>query len=84
LVDRRTNLSREVYDIIRSNYGSRIRVFDSQIPLGVSAAEVSAKGMSIYAYDPNGKVSDAYQRLTKEVLSYAEKERSKLRSSIVR
>ena len=66
-------ISKEVYDIIRSNYGSKIKVFDSQISLGVTVEEVSAKGMSIYAYDLNGKVSDAYQGLTKEVLSYAEK-----------
>lgn len=66
-------ISKEVYDIIRSNYGSKIKVFDSQISLGVTVEEVSAKGMSIYAYDPNGKISNAYQRLTKEVLSYVEK-----------
>ena len=38
------------------------------IPHSVRAAEISAEGKSIFAHDPKGKVAEAYQELTKEVL----------------
>ncbi len=37
------------------------------------AAETSAEGKSIFAYDPSGKVAEAYSSLTQEVLSYDQK-----------
>ena len=39
------------------------------IPAAVKAAEVSSKGTSIYAYEPNSPVSKAYAGFTKEVLA---------------
>jgi chromosome partitioning protein len=42
LVDGRTNLAREVIDTIRSRYGMHIRIFDTQIPVAVKAAEETA------------------------------------------
>ena len=39
------------------------------IPAAVKAAEVSSKGTSIYAYEPNSPVSKAYTSFTKEVLA---------------
>lgn len=77
LVDRRTNLPRDVEHVIRTNYGSAVRVFNSQIPIAVKAAKASEVGKSIYSYDPKGTVADAYQSFTREVLSCAEKERTK-------
>ena len=50
------------------NYGSRVRIFENNIPMSVRAAEISAEGVSIYKHDPNGKVASAYQSLTEEVL----------------
>ncbi len=47
--------------------GQNIRVFDTEIPHSVRAAECSLTGQSIYAYDRNGKVAQAYEELTKEV-----------------
>ena len=47
-------------------YGSNIRIFKTEIPLSIRAAETSAVGKSIYAYDKNGKVAEAYKNLTKE------------------
>ena len=84
LVDKRTNLSKEAYDVIREEYGSVIKVYNTQIPIAVKAAEVSKKGMSIYAYDPKGTVAEAYQLFTREVLKDAEKKRDKLRTAIDR
>jgi chromosome partitioning protein len=44
LVDGRTNLARDVINAIRTNYGMHIRIFDTQIPSGVKAAEASKTG----------------------------------------
>ena len=56
-------------------YGSRLKVFDVEIPRSVRAAEISAEGKSIFAHDPGGKVAAAYKELTKEVIHDAEKRR---------
>ncbi|MDE7219201.1 MAG: AAA family ATPase, partial [Oscillospiraceae bacterium] len=68
MADMRTNYSREIIDLLRSTYGSKLRIFDSIIPLSIRAAETSAEGRSIYLHDPAGKVSAAYAALTQEVL----------------
>ena len=69
MADMRTNYSREIIDLLRSTYGSNLRIFDSIIPLSIRAAETSAEGRSIYLHDPAGKVSAAYAALTREVLA---------------
>ena len=39
-------------------YGSKIKVFGTEIPHSVRAKEISAEGKSIFAHDPNGKVAE--------------------------
>lgn len=46
-----------------------IPVQAAYLPRSVRAEETSAKGMSIYRYDPNGKVASAYNALTLEVFA---------------
>ena len=75
MVDGRTNYARDISNLIRETYGSRIKIFDSVIPRSTRAAEISAEGKSIFAYDPKGKVAAAYEDMTKEVLKNAEKRR---------
>ncbi len=75
MVDSRTNFSKEISALIRETYGSKLNVFQTEIPRSVRAAEISAEGKSIFKHDPNGKVADAYRGLTKEVLQNAEKRR---------
>ena len=84
LVDNRTNLARDTINILRRSYGNRVNIFDSQIPIAVKAAEVSAKGESIYSFDKNNPVSKAYANLTKEVLRDGEKQKDRVRSSDAR
>lgn len=67
MVDNRTTLSREINALIRRTYGNR--VFASEIPRSVKAAEISIGDKSIYELDRNGKAAEAYENLTKEVLS---------------
>ena len=83
MVDSRTNNSREIATLLRDTYGSRIRVFDTEIPRSVRAAEISAEGKSIFTHDPNGKVAQAYHALTKEVLMI-EEQRQKHKSDLSR
>ena len=69
MADMRTNYSREIVELLHSTYGGKLRIFDSIIPLSIRAAETSAEGRSIYLHDPAGKVSAAYEALTREVLA---------------
>ena len=84
MVDSRTRLSREVIDTIRSNFGMRVRIFDTQIPVGVRAAEASKAGQSVFKYDPDSKPAKAYMELTKEVLKDAERQLSRNEASVTR
>lgn len=84
LVDSRTNLAKDVIDTIRTNYGMAIKIFDSQIPIAVKAAEAAKNGQSIFAYDKGGKPADAYGRLVKEVISDAERTKQRDKAAITR
>jgi chromosome partitioning protein len=67
MVDSRTNNAKDIISSLRSAMGSNIRVFDTEIPHSVRAAEASLLGKSIFSHDKNGKVAAAYENLTKEV-----------------
>ena len=75
MVDGRTNYAKDISNMIRETYGSKIKVFGTDIPHSVRAAEISAEGKSIFRHDPKGKVASAYRTLTKEVVQDAEKRR---------
>lgn len=83
MTDSRTNNGREIADLLRGTYGSRIKVFDTEIPRSVRAAEISGEGKSIFAHDPGGKVAQAYHALTREVLQI-EEQRQKHKSDFIR
>ena len=76
-VYKRQNYAKEISALIREAYGNNIKVFSTDIPRSVRAAEISAEGKSIFQHDPKGKVAEAYRILTKEVLSDAEKRRKR-------
>jgi chromosome partitioning protein len=79
LADMRTNLARITADTLRQQYGSMLKIYKTQIPIAVKAAETSASGKSIFAYDKTGKAAQAYAEFTKEVL--ADSERTKTKSA---
>lgn len=68
MVDNRTNFAKDISLLLRETYGGSIKVFDTDIPHSVRAAEISVEGKSIFAHDPKGKVAEGYKNLTKEVL----------------
>ncbi|MGI6118914.1 MAG: ParA family protein [Bilifractor sp.] len=81
MVDARTNYAKEIAGLIRETYGKKIRIYETEIPRSVRAAEISAEGKSIYLHDPKGKVAEAYRALTKEVLQDAERRLSRGREA---
>ncbi len=83
MVDNRTNFAKEIAALLRETYGSKIKVFGTEIPHSVRAKEISAEGKSIFAHDPGGKVAEAYKNLTQEVTKL-EKQREKSRAGIGR
>lgn len=66
IVDYRTNFAKV---IVYSVYGQNVHIFEHGIHMSVRASESSAEWVSIFVYDPIGKVAEAYEELTKEVLS---------------
>ena len=60
MVDNRTNNAKSIITSLRSSVGENIRVFESEIPFSVRAAECSLSGESIFSHDKNGKVAATY------------------------
>lgn len=77
MVDSRTNYAKDISALIRDTYGTKLKVYKTDIPRSVRAEEISAEGKSIFEHDPKGKVADAYRVLTKEVLDNADKKRKR-------
>lgn len=79
IADMKTKLAKTTIETLRNNYGSRIKIFNTIIPMGVKAAESTIEGKSVYAYDKRSKPAVAYEEFTKEVLKNSE--RDKFRAS---
>ena len=67
MVDSRANNARDIISSLRSAVGDNIRVFKTEIPRSVRAAEAAENGKSIFKHDRRGKVAEAYTALSKEV-----------------
>ena len=63
-----TNFRRDIVKYIKEDFGKRLPVMETMIPLTVRLAEVSAAGRSIFKHDPRGRAAAAYKSLTEEVL----------------
>lgn len=71
LVDKRTNLSKDMHKFLIRKFGSVIKLYNSQIPIAIKTAESSSSGSSVFEFDKNGKVAQAYSLFAKEVLEDA-------------
>ena len=69
MVDKRTNFTKDIINMIEQAYGEEIYIFKHHIPHSVRAAEASATGKSIFSHDPNGKVATAYEALAMDLLA---------------
>lgn len=68
MVDNRTNNAKAIISSLRSSVSENLRVFHTEIPFSVRAAESSLEGKSIFAHDRGGKVAAAYEAMTQEVM----------------
>ena len=84
MVDSRTNNAKDIIETLRDTVGQNIRIFDTEIPHSVRAAECSLTGESIFAHDKTGKVAAAYENLTKEVEPLERAAQPRLRNDRVR
>ncbi len=79
LVDKRTNLAKDIRAELEDNYGKYVKIYDTEIPIAIKTAEASIRGKSIFEYDKNGTVAKAYESLAKEVL---QNERQQVKNEI--
>lgn len=84
MVDSRTNNAKDIIETLRDTVGQNIRIFDTEIPHSVRAAECSLTGESIFSHDKTGKVAAAYENLTKEVEQLERAAQTRLRNDRVR
>ena len=83
LVDKRTNLSKQVRDTINENYGQLVKIYNTEIPKAVNTAKSSSTGKSIFEFDKNSSVALSYKEFAKEVIR-DERSRTKNETSKVR
>ena len=80
MVDNRTNNAKSIIASLRQT-GDMLRVFNTEIPFSVRAAETSIEGISIFSHDGKGKVAAAYDSLVKEVMGHEHQQKARSRSS---
>ena len=69
MYDSRLKFHLEVLDIVQKTYGECFRVFDTKIPISIRVTEAQAQGLSIFDYNPHGKIARAYTSFAKELIS---------------
>ena len=60
MVDKRTNLSKDVCAALRSAYGHALKIYRAEIPVSTRTAESAASTHSVLTYDANGPASLAF------------------------
>ncbi len=78
IVDSRTNNAKAIIRSMR-NSGYPLWVFQTEIPKSVKAAESNLEGKSIFSHDRYGKVAQAYEALTREVMGVDQRQRDRPR-----
>ncbi len=73
LADIKTRLAKATEMKLRSSYGSKLKIYNSVIPIATKVAEATTEGKSIYAYDKSNKAAIAYENFTEEVLKNRER-----------
>ena len=79
MVDNRTNNAKSIISSLRQT-GDMLRVFETEIPFSVRAAETSIEGKSVFTHDGRGKVAAAYESLVKEVMEHEQRQTARSRS----
>ena len=82
IVDGRTNLSKDIIKELKETYGTVFKLFDTQIPKAVKAAESTRTAESILSYDKNSKVAQSYVAFAREVIDYEREEKTRNTNTI--
>ena len=69
MCDTRTNLYKEVSEIVEKTYSKTIRVFNTIIPHSTKVGEANLRRQSVVLYDGNSKPSIAYKEFAKELMT---------------
>ncbi len=79
MADTRTRLARKMIENLRVSCGGYFKIYKTMIPFSVKAKEAVVAGKSIYEYDPNGKLTEAFRDFTKEAVDCGKKTRDQTR-----
>ena len=71
MCDTRTNLYKEVSEILAQTYGQTIRIFNTIIPHFTKVGESLLRQQSVLQYDANSKPAQAYLTAAKELMEIA-------------
>jgi chromosome partitioning protein len=71
MCDTRTNLYKDITEIMDKTYSQSVRIFDTIIPHSTKVGEANLRCQSVINYDGNSKPSKAYMEFAKELMSCA-------------
>ena len=69
MCDTRTNLYKDISEIMEKTYSSEIRIFDTIIPYSTKVGEANLRQQSVVLYDGNSKPAKAYCEFAKELIA---------------
>lgn len=67
----RYNNSKRNKKAVHNAYGNDVNIFADSIPRSEAIAEIASEGVSIFEYDRQSKGAESYEKLAREMLSYA-------------
>jgi chromosome partitioning protein len=67
ICNERTNLFKDVKNLLAESYANKIKIFDTYIPNTVKIGEANYSSSSILDYEPTSKAAVAYTEFAKEV-----------------
>ena len=68
LVNKNTNISKVIRELLEENFGNIYKVFDTEIPYTVRVPESNSMGKSIYNYNKGTKIASIYEEFANEFL----------------
>jgi chromosome partitioning protein len=69
MCDTRTNLYKEISEIMEKTYSQTVRIFDTIIPHSTKVGEANLRQQSVLVYDENSKPSLAYKKFAEELMA---------------
>ncbi len=66
-----TSYCRQVYEIVKRDFGSQIHIFEEPVKYAIKVAEAPAFGISLHEYAPNIEPAQTYARIALEVMKGA-------------